>query len=376
MCGIIGVQTKRNLTNTDSYEFVKKFKNKVESLSHRGPDGSGINLQDHTILGHTRLSIIDLSNDGAQPMTYEKGDYVITFNGEIYNYREIKKDLIGLGYNFSTETDTEVILKGFIEYREKIFNKLNGIFALAIYDNKSKKLLLARDRFGVKPLYFRINDDSFSFASEVRSLRDQSDEISENSKIIFLLFGSIIEPNSIYKDIKSFPAGHYGYVENCRLNTFKFYSSEFSPKYNDSYIKCTKNIKKLFSKAIEKQLMSDAPIGVFLSGGIDSSLITGIASKYKKNLKTISLEFRDQKYNEGTYQKIIASKFKTDHQSSVIKNDDFDLMVEGFIQSMDQPTIDGMNTYIVSNFAKRCGLKAVLSGLGADELFFGYPLYK
>lgn len=369
MCGIIGQISKNKINRNE-------FKALVSTLKHRGPDDNGVYFEDHVAFGQTRLSIIDLSIEGHQPMISQDEKYVITYNGEIYNFAEIKKDLLIKGYVFKSKTDTEVILNGFIEYGEKIVEKFNGMFAFAIYDKLNDKVFFARDRSGMKPLYYYHDNNEFYFSSEVKALKQLSNEINFDSKVLFLLLGSVPEPYTIYKEISMFPAGYYGYLFNNKLKLNKFDDYLYEPKIIKPYNEIVKDVNELLHNSIERHLISDAPIGTFLSGGLDSSVITAIASKYKKNLQTLSLVFDDKKISEEYYQNLVVNKFGTNHTRYLIDEKLFLNSVDDFTNSMDQPTIDGLNTYFVSKAANEAGLRAVLSGVGGDEIFYGYPSFK
>jgi len=369
MCGIIGQISKNKIDKN-------KFKALVSTLKHRGPDDNGVYFEDHIAFGQTRLSIIDLSIEGHQPMISQDEKYVITYNGEIYNFAEIKKDLLLKGYVFKSKTDTEVILNGFIEYGEKIVEKFNGMFAFAIYDKLNDKVFFARDRSGMKPLYYYHDNNEFYFSSEVKALKHLSNRINFDSKVLFLLLGSVPEPYTIYKEISMFPAGYYGYLFNNKLKLNKFDDYLYEPKIIKPYNEIVKDVNELLHNSIERHLISDAPIGTFLSGGLDSSVITAIASKYKTNLQTLSLVFDDKKISEEYYQNLVVNKFKTNHTRYLIDEKLFLNSVDDFTNSMDQPTIDGLNTYFVSKAANEAGLRAVLSGVGGDEIFYGYPSFK
>jgi asparagine synthase (glutamine-hydrolysing) len=369
MCGIIGLISNNEIEK-------EKFISLVTMLDHRGPDDKGVFFDDKIALGQTRLSIIDLSKDGHQPMLSQDEKYVITFNGEIYNFAEIKKDLLLKGYIFNSKTDTEVILNGFIEYGEKIAEKLNGMFAFAIYDKLNDKVFFARDRSGMKPLYYYHSKTDFYFSSEVKALKHLSNEINFDSKILFLLLGSVPEPYTIYKGISMFPSGTYGYLHKNRLDLTNYDKYEYEPKIIKPYNEIITDVKELLHKSVERHLISDAPIGTFLSGGLDSSAITAIASKYKTDLQTISLVFDDKQLSEEYYQDLVVNRCGTKHNKYLIDEQLFLNSIDNFTESIDQPTIDGLNTYFVSKAANQIGLRTVLSGVGGDEIFYGYSSFK
>lgn len=369
MCGIIGQVSKKKIDKNVFSELIKM-------LSHRGPDDHGAFYFENIAFGQTRLSIIDLSNEGHQPMIDQNQNYVITYNGEIYNFKEIKENLIGKGYKFHSNTDTEVLLNGFIEYKEKIVEKLNGMFAFAILEKSSGSVFLARDRSGIKPLYYHHNVNDFYFSSEIKPLKHLSNKISFNAKILFLLLGSVPEPLTIYDEILMFPSGNYGYYINGKLKLQNFDKYKYEPKIIKPYGEIIKDVNDLLNKSIERHLISDAPIGAFLSGGLDSSVITAIASKYRPNLQTLSLVFEEKNLSEEYYQDLIVDKFKTKHTKCLIDENVFLNSINDFMNSFDQPTVDGLNTFFVSRAANNIGLRTVLSGVGADEIFYGYPSFK
>jgi asparagine synthase (glutamine-hydrolysing) len=369
MCGILGHFSNEKINRED-------FEKILLDIKHRGPDDSGLYFDENIALGHTRLSILDLSKEGHQPMVSNCKDYIIIFNGEIYNFEEIKKDLINKKYKFNSNTDTEVILNGYIEYKEEIVKKLNGMFALSIYNRKTKDLFIARDRSGIKPFYYLKKGHEFVFSSELKALKGVSSLVNFEAKILFLLLGYVPEPMTIYENIFSFPSGYYGHYKDNKLQLTKYDEYEYEPKIQKPYKEIVSDVKELFDKSIKRHLISDAPIGTFLSGGLDSSLITAVASKYKSNLQTLSLVFNEKNYSEEYYQNLVVQKYGTQHTRFLINEDIFLNTIDDFFNSMEQPTLDGLNTYFVSKAAKESGLTAVLSGVGGDEIFYGYPSFK
>lgn len=369
MCGILGQLSKSVINKA-------KFEKNILKLLHRGPDDYGTFFDDGVALGHTRLSIIDLSNEGHQPMFSSCENYVIIFNGEIYNFNEIKKDLIKKGHVFNSNTDTEVILEGYLEYQEKIVFKLEGMFAFSIYNRTTKQLFLARDKSGIKPLYYLKDSRNFIYSSELKTFKSYTSNINRKAKILFLLLGYVPEPITIYEEVLVFPAGHYGYYENNILTITEFAKYIFEPKTIRTYDEIVLNVRELFQKAVKKHLVSDASIGTFLSGGLDSSAITAIASEYNPNLKTISLVFNEKELSEEHYQDLIVSRYNTKHTKYLVDETSFLYNIGDFFNIMEQPTIDGLNTYFISKAAKECGLVTVLSGVGGDEIFFGYPSFR
>jgi len=369
MCGILGTVAREGIDRN-------LFETQLQGLEHRGPDDYGIFIADNVALGHTRLSILDLSPLGHQPMLREEDRYIIVYNGEVYNFEVLKAQLESEGYQFKSHTDTEVILYGFIAYGEKIVEKLNGMFAFSIFDRQAGRLFLARDRSGMKPLYY-VNDGSiFAFASEIKALKQYALGLSMEAKILFLLLGSVPEPWTIYKNIQAFPAGSYAYYDLHKGLSIKEYSSYcYAPKLIKPYTTMVEEVRELLQKSVQRHLISDAPIGTFLSGGLDSSAITAIAAMHKSELETLSLVFHEKKYSEEYYQDLVAKRYGTKHTKYLIDEALFLTVIDDFMGAIDQPTIDGINTFFVSKAAREIGLKTVLSGVGGDEIFYGYPSF-
>ncbi len=369
MCGILGKVSNSKIDKSN-------FNNDLSLLSHRGPDSHGTFFYDNIALGHTRLSIIDLSQCGHQPMEDQNDKYVIIYNGEIYNFKSIRDELISKGYSFKSKSDTEVILNGYIEFKEKIVNKLEGMFSLCILNKRNREVFLARDRMGIKPLYYYNDGKSFTFSSEIRPLKKYSSGLNAEAKILFLALGSVPEPVTIYNNIYSFPKGHFGFFKNGNLKITKYAQEKYLPKIKSNYQNIVFNTKNYLHKSIKNHLISDAPIGTFLSGGLDSSAITCIAAQYKKDLVTLSLDFNEKNLSEKYYQDLIVKKYNTSHNRIIIDEKKFIDNIQNFISSMDQPTVDGLNSYFVSLAASESGLKAVLSGVGGDEIFYGYSTFR
>jgi asparagine synthase (glutamine-hydrolysing) len=369
MCGILGQLSTELISSED-------FKKNLLKLNHRGPDDYGTFYDDNIALGQTRLSIIDLSKEGHQPMISKCENYVIIYNGEVYNFQEIKKDLVAKSYTFHSDTDTEVILNGFIEYKEKVVNKLNGMFAFSIYNITTKELFLARDKSGIKPFYYFKDNENFVYSSELKGIKQYSNNINFDAKILFLLLGYIPEPYTIHENISMFPAGNYGYYKNNKLTIIKYDEYKYEPKIIKPYEEIISDVSELFDNSIKRHLVSDAPIGTFLSGGLDSSVITAVASKYKTNLQTLSLVFNEKDLNEEYYQDLVVDRYSTKHTKYLIDEELFLDTIDDFFDAMEQPTIDGLNAYFVSKAAKESGLTTVLSGVGGDEIFYGYSSFK
>jgi asparagine synthase (glutamine-hydrolysing) len=311
-------------------------------------------------------------------MHFHERGLTVVFNGEIYNYLEIKNTLLHYGYKFHTATDTEVILKAYDFWGVDCFEFFNGMFAIAIWDEKNHELILARDHAGIKPLYYYISDDTLVFASEIRAFHHSGIFFEENPKwkTAFLAFGHLPEPVTTLKDVHPLEKGTALIICLPSLKTKKhsFFKWEFSEDLmtEDDAIML---VRDTIIKSVQRHMISDAPLGLFLSGGIDSSVLALIASGLTDNLSTLSVIFNEQKFSEEKYQQIILGKIKSNHQAYLVTKDEFHHFLPDSLNAMDQPSLDGINTYFISKYAKQHGLKAVLSGLGADELFGGYPSF-
>ncbi|MEX8548510.1 MAG: asparagine synthase (glutamine-hydrolyzing) [Mucilaginibacter sp.] len=377
MCRIAG-QVSLNTSANEKRQLVDRM---CASMQHGGPDGKGQFLGDKNSIcfGHRRLTLIDLSTDANQPMTNATGAYTITFNGEIYNYRELKVELQNLGYPFKTQSDTEVILAAYEVWGTQAFHRFNGMFAFALFDRSLNKVFLVRDQSGMKPLYYQIKNKELLFASEIRAFRAIG--INQNHpdwKIWLLAFGFIPEPMTILNQVLMLPKGSFlewdVAAETCEIKTY------LQPKAS-TLITNLEEAKQLICEklheAINRHLIADAPIGVFLSGGIDSSIVALEASKFKgTDLYTLSLTFDDADFDESKFQQIMVKKLGSKHSSKQITEQAFLEQSNEIFKAMDQPSADGINTWLVAKLAKKQSLKAVLSGLGGDELFGGYPSFK
>ena len=346
---------------------------------HGGPDDAGMYSCPDTslVLGHRRLALIDLSPLGHQPMFYQQR-FVISFNGEIYNFQELKSELIQLGKVFYTHSDTEVILAAFAQWNTQSFAKLKGMFAFALYDKIEKALYLVRDPSGIKPLYYSLSDGTLEFASEIRALQAlPNKKLNTKWPVFQLAYGHIPEPVTTLQNVQPLHKGcflKYNLAgHSSSLQSFTHYS--YSSKINEADT-AIDGIKKNIRDAVSRHLISDAPIGVFLSGGIDSGIITGIAAEYQQqHLKTLSLYFKETAFSEKAYQDILIKKLQCRHYQHLLSEDEFQQSFPAILNAMDMPSCDGVNTWFISKYAAKQGLKAVLSGIGGDELFGGYPSF-
>ena len=353
-----------------------------EALKHGGPDDQGIFVDEkvNLIFGNRRLSIIDLSNNGHQPMADVDQRVWITFNGEIYNYRELKIQLIKLGAKFQSNTDTEVILAAYLYWGVDAFSKLSGMFSFALYDKESQIAYLVRDMTGIKPLYYHIENGQLSFSSEIKALKQAKIAIDAdpNWKVRFLAFGHVPEPHTTLKNVYSLPKGHYlsWNLANGQHSLASYSKTASKQPLIESVEDAEKYIRQTLEEAVRRQLISDAPIGVFLSGGIDSSILTLLANRQREQeLKTISIYFNEKAYDEHVFQSQIQKLVTGEKFSHLVQQQDFENFLPHIIDQMDMPTTDGINTWFISKYAHEDGLKAVLSGMGADELFGGYPSF-
>lgn len=376
MCRIAGIIDNHNLNLDQIRDDVKSMCN---SMAHGGPDDDGLMvLNEFSVFGHRRLSILDLSDAGHQPMVFD--DLVITYNGEIYNYKSLKLELEQLQFSFKTETDTEVILIGFKAWGTELFTKLEGMFAFALYHANENTTYLVRDQMGVKPLYYSAENQRLIFSSEVKAFEQSSYHLSDNKEwpIYFLAFGHLPHPYTTLAGVFSLAGGSY-LQWNHADSTFQIinYHQQATAKSINSTSKAQTSIGEGLKHAVHQQLIADATIGVFLSGGIDSSILTLLANEAKgKELNTISINFNEEQFSEAKYQALITSQTDGKHSAYRITEQDFEENFEQIMQAMDQPTNDGINSWFVNKCAKENGLKAVLSGIGADELLGGYPSFK
>jgi len=349
---------------------------KLESINFRGPDATGVRKVGNITLGHLRLSIIDVAERSNQPFLIDH--LHIVFNGEIYNYISIRDDLIKLGYTFKTESDTEVLLMGYRVWGEAILSRLNGMFAFAIYDEVTQEIFCARDRLGVKPFYYYFKDGLFEICSQLRPLADNK-TINEESVSLFLEFGYVPSPNSILNDVNKLSPGSLLKIDlkSNRLITNKYWDLQQSKITSLTYSETKDKLEELLEDAIKIRLRSDVPIGSFLSGGIDSALVTSIASKLsKEQLNTFSIGFDDPKYDESKIAKSFSKILNTKHTETICKPKDALNLMPKLIEVYDEPFADSsaLPTLLLNSLTKK-HITVALSGDGGDESFFGYNFY-
>jgi asparagine synthase (glutamine-hydrolysing) len=372
MCGIAGIYAGTNQQQIKDIAEVMSL-----SMSHRGPDGTGVWFEDGVALCHRRLAIIDLTPGGHQPMISACKRYVITFNGEIYNYRNLKEML--KSYPFASSSDTEVILAAFAQWGTESFSRLRGQFAFCIYDRHEKRLIMARDRIGEKPFYYYCSNGTFLFASEMRALLSSGKvEAQINMKAVadYLRYQSVPGPETMIEGVYALPPASYGIFENGNLKISSYWSagSVSHPKALMSRPELLTELKNTFSSAVKEQMQSDVPLGAFLSGGIDSSAIVAMMSQHTANpVNTFHVSFDQKDYDESLYAEMIARKFHTKHSRIILRPETLLDELPSILKAMDAPSGDGPNTYIISKAIKEQGIKVVMSGLGGDDLFAGYP---
>jgi len=347
---------------------------------HGGPDDGGLytSIEGNLVLGNRRLSLLDLTNDGHMPMIYQER-YVITYNGEIYNFQSIKNDLINLGHQFSSRTDTEIILASFAQWGPASFSMFNGMFAFALWDIKEKELYVVRDTAGIKPLYYSLSNGQLIFASEVRAI-SAIEHYATNDQhwpVYLLAYGHIPEPVSTLKNVKPLPKGFY-LKYNFKNQAHSFHSFSHYSLSSKIFQKseAVQLVKSSIQNAVEHQLLADAPIGVFLSGGLDSGILASVASKYQlSSLNALSIYFEEPEFSEKKYQDLLIEDLNCNSFQFLLNETEFHESFPLILQDMDMPSCDGVNTWFISKYAASKGLKAVLSGLGGDELFGGYPSF-
>ena len=378
MCRIAGIISN----SLSSAELTHRVGLMCYALKHGGPDDEGIFADDQNklVFGHRRLSLIDLSNNGHQPMADVQQKVWITFNGEIYNYLELKEQLLKTGAKFHSNSDTEVIIAAYLHWGVAAFSKLRGMFAFGLFDKEKALTYLVRDTTGIKPLYYHIDNQQLSFSSEIKAFKAAgiANETDENWSIRFLSFGHVPEPYTTLKNVYSVPKGNYltWDHQNNNYNITPYYKPTKVNNYITDLSTAKKRIKETLEASIKRQLMADAPIGVFLSGGIDSSLLSLLANEqHQQKLKTISIYFNEKSYDERAYQNLVMDRLNGEKFTHLVKEEDFKTYFPQILHNMDMPTTDGINTWFISKYAHESGLKAVLSGIGADELFGGYPSF-
>jgi asparagine synthase (glutamine-hydrolysing) len=383
MCGIVGFLTSKT-QNIPDYGVLRQMR---ESLVHRGPDDLGeyIRALDErgpfVFFGHRRLSIIDLGA-GHQPLSNEDETVWVVFNGEIYNFRELREELKGRGHQFRTQSDTEVIAHAYEEYKENCFKYFNGMFSIGIWDEKENRLILARDRLGKKPLYYSLINETFVFASELKAIMAYPSfprEVDPVSLMKYLFFEFIPCPHTIFRDARKIPAASYLVWDKKGIEVRQYWSP-FNPQKDEkapSEAEAELRILELLKESVKRRLISDVPLGVFLSGGIDSGVVSAFAqAEMPGKVKTFSIGFEDPSFNEANYARLVSNYIGTEHYEQRMTPTDLLNIIPSLPDILDEPMADAsiLPTYLLSKFARE-RVTVALGGDGGDELFAGYPTY-
>ncbi|HVN30337.1 MAG TPA: asparagine synthase (glutamine-hydrolyzing), partial [Candidatus Binataceae bacterium] len=389
MCGINGIFAYGHAAPPVALEELIAVR---DAMAARGPDGAGLWLADDRRigLGHRRLSLVDLSETGAQPMANADRSLLIVFNGEIYNYQTIRARLEGVGVRFASHSDTEVLLHLYAEKGPAMLDELRGMYAFAIWDTRRKRIFMARDPFGIKPLYYADDGTTLRFASQVRALlRAGTIDTRPDpaGKVGFMLWGWVPEPHTLYAGIRVLPPGSWTTIDregkhetgtHCRI------ADEIAAAQQRPAPSAPEEVRNQLREAmrdtVRNHMIADVPVGVFLSSGIDSTTLTALAAEVTgSRLHTVTLGFEEYRHSEADevpLAEIVAKLFGTTHETRWVTRKEFYADMDAMLAAMDQPSIDGANTYFVSKAAKHAGLKAALSGLGGDELFAGYSSFR
>jgi asparagine synthase (glutamine-hydrolysing) len=355
----------------------------INALAHRGPDDSGVWSDEYCALGHHRLSIIDLSESGRQPMSNARGDIQITFNGEIYNFQQLRRELEGHGYRFRTRTDTEAIIHAYERWGVECLAKLRGMFAFGIWDRRQRRLFLARDRVGKKPLFYAQFGDRFLFASELQGLLASGDvprEVDPQAIDAYLSYGYVPAPHSAFKGVCKLPPAHYLALEMKRTGFEKrierYWSLDYEPKLSVGVDEACEALREKLTEAVRLRMISDVPLGAFLSGGIDSSVVVGLMAKVSgAKIKTFSIGFNEAAYDETAHARRIAERWGTDHHEFIVEPDALSILPR-LVRHYGEPYADSsaIPTFYVAQMTRR-HVTVALNGDGGDESFAGYERY-
>lgn len=378
MCGITGIVAFNEIGRVNTVNLMAA----TEILHHRGPDSQGVFDNGHVGIGHRRLAILDTTDAGNQPMYDATGRYVLAYNGEIYNFKELRQELIALGIEFRSDSDTEVLLNLYIKYQEDCLSRLNGFFAFAIYDQHLDELFIARDRIGIKPVLYLLDEDKFIFASEMSSIMAYRPvvEMDFDALYLYLQLNYVPGPLTMIKKVKKLQPGHYLTLKSGKLEIKRYYQIpyESTEPTQLSYSGQQIRLKELLEKSVDRRLISDVPLGAFLSGGIDSSILVGLASKATSHLNTFSIGYKDEPFFDEThYAEQVARHFGTEHTTFKLSNQDIFDNLYNILDHLDEPFADSsaIPVYILSRQARK-HLTVALSGDGADELFGGYNKHR
>lgn len=379
MCGIAGIY---NLNREPVSR--ERLQAMTDRIAHRGPDGDGHYFDGALALGHRRLSIIDLSTLASQPMTTPDGRYTIVYNGEMYNFRELRAELESLGRVFTSQSDTEVVLYAYAQWGPACLEKFNGMFAIALWDKKEQRLFLARDRYGIKPLYYYSDGKHFVFCSEIKGISASGlyhADLDREGLVEYLTFQNFFTDRTLFRNIRMLPAGHYAYVEPGKEFTMsRYWDFRFTSELKISAEEAVEETDRLFREAIRRQLVSDVPVNAYLSGGIDSGAITVLASQQMPHMRTFTVGFDlssasglELAFDERAKAEHISYLAKTEHYEMVLKAGDMERCIPSYVWHLEEPRVgQSYPNFYAAKLASKFG-KVVLSGAGGDELFGGYP---
>lgn len=373
MCGVAGAVMR------DALDAERAVEAMCGQMIARGPDDGGVVTfatdGSAAVLGNRRLAIIDPSPAGHQPMADPERGTAIVYNGMIYNQRELRAELIAAGERFASDCDTEVVLKAYGRWGARCVPRLRGMFAFAVWDTRAREMFLARDRLGIKPMYYADTPAGFAFASQVKALLASGlvePRLSRAGVASYLAYGAVREPLTAIDGVLSLPAAHTATLRGGRLTLEHYWRAPDVAERAVSRDDAARELRALLEDSVRRHLVADAPLGVFLSGGVDSSLLAALAARERAHVRTVSVAFDDAAYSEASFQDLVARHIGSEHVRVTLRPDDVLAWRDDVFRAMDQPTFDGLNTYGVSRAAAGAGLKVALSGLGADELFDGY----
>ena len=379
MCGICGVYRDR----PDDPRILTDAAGRMNDCQfHRGPDDGGVwtDPGGRCALGNRRLAIIDVSPAGHQPMIAASGDVTLTYNGMIYNYRELREDLAAAGYPFRGHSDTEVILAAYLREGVDAIRRLRGMFGLAIWDARARQMVLARDRLGIKPVYYGSRDGRWIFASEIRAIRASGlfhTHVDPEAVAAYLSLGSVPAPLTAFEGIRELPPAHMLIVRDGAATLSRYWDVPMPDGAALDAPSAAAEIRERFRDAVATHLVADVPVGVFLSGGVDSAAIVAMMREAgHARVRTFSITFPEREWDEGGAAASLAARYETEHTAREVRGDDLAADLDRIIAAMDQPTLDGVNTYYVSQVTRASGTIVALSGLGGDELFCGYPSFR
>jgi asparagine synthase (glutamine-hydrolysing) len=376
MCAIVGkIQSNTRVDRT----VIEKMR---DAMTHRGPDDAGLWLNENgtVALGHRRLSIIDLSAAGHQPMANEDNSIWVVFNGEIYNFQSLRSELIGAGHVFRSNTDTEVIIHAYEQWGIESVKRFRGMFAYALWDDRRRRLVLVRDRLGIKPLFYSMSDDNFSFASELKALcldPDISKEFDETAIYDFFTYRYIPTPKTVFRDIRKLPPAHFAVLENNKLAIHSYWDLSVTSVSKVSELEAIDRVQQKLKESTELHMIADVPVGVMLSGGLDSSTLLALSSQTTKEaLHTFSIGFDVARHSETQFARIVAERYGSQHHELTVTKDMAQALEQQVIDLYDEPYADSsaIPTYLVSELARK-NVKVALSGEGGDEVFGGYSWY-